>query len=124
MLVSPDFFIIGQWRWYSSKQAPETDEQFDTRWINFFNQEDLDSWELRRGVNELYGHDLVPEPKIVVAMLKAARRLDDVAMAIRVLEAVKSKAAGDLEVYNYVMDAIRPTLEELGLNTPSELGLE
>ena len=74
-------------------------------------------------MNELYGHDLVPEPKIVVAMLNAARRLNDVAMAVRILEVVKSKAAGDEKIYSHVMDAVKPTVDELGLNTPEELGL-
>ena len=74
-------------------------------------------------MNELYGHDLVPEPKIVEAMLKAARRLNDVAIAIRILEMVKSKAAGDQQIYSHIMDAVKPTLEELGLNTPEVLGL-
>lgn len=35
---------------------------------------DIDGWELRKGLNELYGYDLVPEPKIVSAALKACRR--------------------------------------------------
>lgn len=80
-------------------------------------------WELKKGVNDIYGHDLVPEPKIIRAMLKAARRLDNVALAIRILEAVKEKAAGNQEVYSYVIKEIRPTLDELGLSTPEELGL-
>ena len=110
------------WRKYSSKQT-ETDEEFDARWEAYFNREDLDSWELRKGLNELYGHDLVPEPKIVVAMIRAARRLNDIAMAIRILEAVKEKAAGNDEIYSYIMKEIRPTLDELGVRTPDELGL-
>ena len=106
-----------------SKKAQETDEEFDTRWLSYFNREDIDAWELKKGLNELYGHDVVPEPKIVVAMLKAARRLDDVAMAIRVLEAVKEKAAGNQTIYTYIMDEVKPTLDELGIITPEELGL-
>lgn len=41
------------------------------------------------GMNTLIGYDLVPEPKILEAALKACRRLDDLASAIRILEAVK-----------------------------------
>lgn len=40
-------------------------------------------------MNTLIGYDLVPEPKILDAALKACRRLDDLASAIRILEAVK-----------------------------------
>ena len=74
-------------------------------------------------MNELYGHDLVPEPKIVVAMLKAARRLNDLAMAVRILEAIKSKAAGDNVVYSHIIGEVKPVLEELGIKTPEELGI-
>ena len=56
-------------------------------------------------------------------MIRAARRLNDVAMAIRILEAVKEKAAGNSEIYSYIIGEIRPTLDELGLDTPEELGL-
>lgn len=40
-------------------------------------------------MNTLIGYDLVPEPKILEAALKACRRLNDLASAIRILEAVK-----------------------------------
>ena len=56
-------------------------------------------------------------------MIKAARRLHDLPLAVRTLEAVKEKAAGDQKIYKYVLDEIRPTLEELGLPTPEELNL-
>ena len=111
------------WRGYASKKKLETDEEFDARWEAYFNREEIDAWELRKGLNDLYGHDLVPEPRIVVAMLKAARRLNDVALAVRILEAVKEKAAGDPKIYSYIMEAVKPTLVELGISTPEELGL-
>ena len=114
--------VIAVWRCYSAGQT-ETDEQFDARWVAYFNRADIDTWELKYGLNELYGHDLVPEPKIVISMLQAARRLNDVAMAIRILEAVKEKAAGSDEIYSYIIKEVRPTLDELGIDTPEELGL-
>jgi len=40
-------------------------------------------------VNDLQGYDLVPEPKIVIAALKACRRVNDYALAVRFLEALK-----------------------------------
>ena len=114
---------VVQGRHYSSKQE-ESPEVFDAKWETYFDNPNLDGFGLRKGLNELYGHDLVPEPKIVVAMLKAARRLNDVAMSIRILEAVKDKAAGDLTIYNYIINSIKPTLEDLGISTPEELGLD
>ena len=111
-----------QRRQFSSKE--ENPDQFDARWEAYFNDPNLDAWSLKKGLNELYGHDLVPEPKIVVAMLKAARRVNDLAMAIRILEAVKDKAAGDATIYDYIIQSVKPTLEELGISTPEELGLD
>lgn len=110
------------WRTYSSKKV-ETDKEFDDRWEAYFNRPDIDSWELKKGLNDLYGHDLVPEPRIVKAMLNAARRLNDLPMAVRILEAVKEKAAGDEKIYSYIIGEIRSTLDDLGLKTPEELGL-
>jgi len=100
-----------------------SDQEFDDMWESYFNREDIDSWELKKGLNDLYGHDLVPEPRIVSAMLKAARRLDDLPMAIRILEAVKHKGNCDEKIYSYILNEIKPTLDELGLKTPEELGI-
>ena len=44
-------------------------------------------------------------------------------MTVRVLEAVYDKGAGSNEIYNYILGEIKPTMEELGLSTPEELGL-
>ena len=37
----------------------------------------------------LQGLDLVPEPRIVIAALKACRRVNDYALAVRYMEAVQ-----------------------------------
>lgn len=97
-------------------------EFFSSIFFNFCRP-DIDAWELRNGLNELYGKDLVPEPKILIAMLHACRRLDDFPMTVRVLEAVKAKSAGNSEIYNYILKELKPTIEELSLSTPEELGL-
>lgn len=102
------------------------------------------------GMNTLIGYDLVPEPKILEAALRACRRLNDLASAIRILEAVKvrnqpktisktlpavnffkprrvcpqDKAGPHKEIYPYVIQELRPTLEELGISTPEELGID
>ncbi|XP_056428673.1 cytochrome c oxidase subunit 5A, mitochondrial [Hyla sarda] len=102
----------------------ESDEEFDARWVTYFNKPDIDAWELRKGVNTLIGYDLVPEPKILDAALRACRRLNDFASTVRILEAVKDKAGPHKEIYPYVLQELRPTLEELGISTPEELGLD
>lgn len=99
-------------------------------------------------MNTLIGYDLVPEPKILEAALRACRRLNDLASAIRILEAVKvsdakvisrmlravaffksrscpqDKAGPHKEIYPYVIQELRPTLDELGISTPEELGID
>ncbi|KAJ8916029.1 hypothetical protein NQ315_010897 [Exocentrus adspersus] len=108
-----------------SKHSTETDEQFDARYENYFNRKDIDGWEIRQGINDLWGHDLVPEPKILDAALKACRRVNDFALAVRILEAVKDKCGSKVdEIYPYIIQEIRPTLNELGISTPEELGYD
>ncbi|KAM9312784.1 cytochrome c oxidase subunit 5A, mitochondrial [Gastrophryne carolinensis] len=110
-------------RCYSSAKQ-ESDEEFDARWVTYFNKPDIDAWELRKGMNTLIGYDSVPEPKILDAALRACRRLNDFATAVRILEAVKDKAGPHKEIYPYVIQELRPTLDELGISTPEELGLD
>lgn len=69
--------------------------------------------------------DLVPEPRIVSAALRACRRLNDFALAIRFLEVVAYKGGPQSKViWPYIVQEIRPTLDELGINTPEELGYD
>ncbi|KAI3371200.1 hypothetical protein L3Q82_023821 [Scortum barcoo] len=84
----PAISVLASRNYSHGKQ--ETDEEFDARWVTYFNKPDIDAWELRKGMNTLIGYDLVPEPKILEAALRACRRLNDLASAIRILEAVKS----------------------------------
>lgn len=73
----------------------------------------------------MLGHDLVPEPKILIAALKACRRNNDLALAVRILEALKSKCGSKVnEIYPWYIQEIRPTLTELGVPTPEELGFD
>nr|XP_024003185.1 cytochrome c oxidase subunit 5A, mitochondrial [Salvelinus alpinus] len=92
--------------------------------VTYFNKEDIDAWELRKGMNTLIGYDLVPEPKILEAALRACRRLDDLASAMRILEAVKDKSGPHKNIYPYLIQELRPTLDELGISTPEELGMD
>ncbi|XP_077376328.1 cytochrome c oxidase subunit 5Ab [Festucalex cinctus] len=110
-------------RCYSHAQV-ETDEEFDARWVTYFNRPDIDAWELRKGMNTLIGHDLVPEAQILDSALRACRRLNDLASAIRILEAVKDKAGPHKDIYPYLIQELTPTLAELGISTPEDLGID
>jgi cytochrome c oxidase subunit 5a len=103
----------------------ETDEEFDARYERYFSRPDIDGWEIRKALTDLNGMDLVPEPKILIAALHACRRVNDYALTTRMLEAVKYKCANKVdEIYPYIIQELRPTLDELGISTPEELGYD
>jgi len=86
---------------------------------------DIDGWEIRKGINDLHWKDLIPEPKIICALLKACRRNNDHSLAVRYLEAVRHKAdCCNKEIYPWLLQEIKPTLDELGISTPTELGYD
>ena len=103
----------------------ETDEEFDRRYEGYFNDKELDGWMLRKRLNDLTNMDLIPEPKIIVAALNACRRLNDFAMAIRYLEALYIKCGNNQkEIWPYLMSELKPTMDELGINTLEEMGYD
>ncbi|XP_031343110.1 cytochrome c oxidase subunit 5A, mitochondrial-like [Photinus pyralis] len=103
----------------------ETDQEFDDRYENYFNRKDIDGWEVRKGMNDLCGMDLIPEPRIIIAAMKACRRINDYALCVRFLEALKFKCGGKVnEIYPYILREIQPTLTELGISTPEEMGYD
>lgn len=109
----------------NSSHSTETDAEFDARYEAYFNRPDIDGWECRKAMNDILGADLVPDPKIINAALKACRRINDYALAIRWLEGVKDKCGDKVsEIYPYLLQEIRPTLKELGIETPEELGYD
>ena len=79
----------------SGHESTETDAEFDARYEAYFNRADIDGWEYRKAMGDLAGMDLVPEPAIVNAALRACRRLNDYALATRTLEVIKMKCAGN-----------------------------
>ncbi|KAL1239050.1 Cytochrome c oxidase subunit 5A [Trichinella pseudospiralis] len=114
--------LFSSWRKFSSHTAEETPEQFDKRFIDFFNQPDIDGWLVRKGLYELHCHDVVPEPTVAAAALRACRRVNDYALAVRFLEAIKLKCGRHAsKIYPYIIQELRPVLNELGISTPEEM---
>lgn len=98
-------------------------DTFDASYEAFFNKPDIDGWLIRKGMNDLLGMDLVPDPKIIIAALKACRRVNDYALAIRWLEGCRDKCGHKKdEIYPWLLQEIQPTLKELGVLTPEEMG--
>jgi len=109
----------------SSAGPVETDEEFDARYIAYFNRKDIDGWEFRKAVNDLTGMDMVMDPQIIIAALHAARRINDYALTTRLLESVQWRAEmQSSDIWPYIMQEIGPTLKELGVSTPEEMGYD
>ncbi|KAF5352510.1 hypothetical protein D9756_006277 [Leucocoprinus leucothites] len=103
----------------SSGHAQESFESFSERYVNFFqNAEDL--FEVQRGLNNCFAHDLVPSPSVVEAAVRAARRVNDYATAIRVFEGVKEKVE-NRQQYELYLQELKPLRDELGLTLKEEL---
>merc|ERR1712184_217401 len=82
-----------------SSEVVESDAEFDARYEAYFNRKDIDGWEIRKGMADLGAMDLVPEPTIVAAALRACRRVNDYALTTRILELVKFKAQHNPEIW-------------------------
>lgn len=110
----------------ASHDGPEeSEEEFNKRYVDYLSRPGLDHWEIRQVFTKLHGMDVVPDPEIICAALKACRRLNDFALCIRLLEAIKDKCGSKQnEIYPYLIQEIRPILDELGINTPEELGYD
>ena len=94
-------------------------------YVNFFNRPDIDGWLIRKGMNDLQGMDLVPDPDVINAALRACRKVNDHSLAIRFLESVKFKCADNVNTFwPYLMQECGPTMKELGISTLEELGYD
>lgn len=100
----------------SSAHGQETFESFNERYVNFF-QSAQDLFEVQRGLNNCFAHDLVPAPSVVEAAVRAARRVNDYATAVRVFEGIKEKVENKQQ-YQAYLDELKPLREELGESHP------
>ena len=97
---------VHQLRIQGGDQEYLADPGMDDRYIAYFSREDIDGWEIRQTMTDIMGLDLVPEPEIIIAALKACRRVNDVALAIRVLESTRLKCNWNKAIWPYMMQVI------------------
>ncbi|KAI8886095.1 COX5A-domain-containing protein [Backusella circina FSU 941] len=106
-------------RLYSSAHEDESFESFTERYVKFFDGvEDL--FELQRGLNNAFAYDLVPATSVIESALKASRRVNDYATAVRVFEGLKDKVESEKQYKEY-LDELAPIRSELGILTKEEL---
>ncbi|GFZ45645.1 Cytochrome c oxidase polypeptide VI [Saitozyma sp. JCM 24511] len=97
----------------------ESFEAFNQRYHTFFNSVS-DLFELQRGLNNCFAYDLVPTTEVVDAALRAARKVNDYATAVRILEGVREKVENKGQ-YQAYLDELKSTLQELGISSKEEL---
>lgn len=90
----------------------ESFEAFNTRYQTFFSSCG-DLFELQRGLNNCFAYDLVPTTDVIEAALRCARKVNDYATAVRILEGVKVKVENKGQ-YQAYLDELSPVLKELG----------
>lgn len=132
-------FRIASLRKYSTNNDYLNHEEpldiFLNRFITAFNNPKIDGWDLRSWLQKLHLEDCVPPPEIVCCALRACRRLNDLALAIRFLEAlrvcsIRSNFQSQMKCtvidgsYEWLIGEIEPTLKELGIPKLSELGYD
>jgi len=122
--LTPARQLVPATRWMSGTST-ESDAEFDQRYVNYFDRADIDGWEIRKGMADLCAMDLVPEPVIVAAALRACRRVNDYSLTTRILETIKVKCGDkESEIWPYVKQELKPTLDELGILLPEEMGYD
>merc|ERR1740129_329239 len=103
----------------------QQDQEFDSRYVEYFNRADIDGWEVRKGMADLCAMDLVPEPIIVAAALRACRRVNDFSLTTRILEVVRIKCGTrQAEIWPYMMQELAPVMKELGIPSTAEMGYD
>jgi cytochrome c oxidase subunit 5a len=90
----------------------ESFEAFNERYSTFFGS-CSDLFELQRGLNNCFAYDLVPTTEVIEAALRCARKVNDYATAVRILEGLRVKVENQGQYIAY-LEELKPTIRELG----------
>lgn len=74
----------------------------------------------QRVLNNCFSYDLVPSPSVIERALRACRRVNDYATAVRVFEGLKHKVENK-EQYQAYLEELKDVREELGIDLKEEL---
>uniref|UniRef100_A0A914QS98 Cytochrome c oxidase subunit 5A, mitochondrial n=1 Tax=Panagrolaimus davidi TaxID=227884 RepID=A0A914QS98_9BILA len=81
-------------------------DRFDKHFIDYLSRPEIDGWEVRKALSEIHDYDVIPDPKVVEAALRACRRINDYSLCLRFMEAIKIKCGGKKnreQIYGYIM---------------------
>ena len=110
-------------RYYSSELNPSNKKDYDAyvqKWHKHFVTCE-DDFELERGLNHIFAADWVPSVEVLAEAIRASRRLNTFATAVRILEGLENKVYKK-EQYSAYLTELKPLLEELGIPQRSDLG--
>ncbi|KAL1589771.1 hypothetical protein WHR41_01553 [Cladosporium halotolerans] len=97
----------------------ESFEDFTARYEKEFeNVQDV--FELQRNLNNAFAYDLVPSPSVVIAALRAARRVNDFPTAVRIFEGINAKVENKSQYDEYLTE-LQGIREELGVVLKEDL---
>ncbi|KAK6019773.1 cytochrome c oxidase subunit Va [Ostertagia ostertagi] len=112
-------------------------ERFDKHFIDYLSRPEIDGWEVRKALTELHDYDVIPDPKVVEAALRACRREYISCIVVTILESSARLRAGFRKRIGrssmdtlltrfvfYTVFNVKPVLTELGIPTPEELGYD
>ncbi|ODQ77226.1 hypothetical protein BABINDRAFT_163726 [Babjeviella inositovora NRRL Y-12698] len=83
-------------------------------------EEAYDMFEVCRVINNAFSHDLVPSPAVCETALRAARRINEYAVAVRVFEMIEAKVENSAQ-YEAYLDELKDIREELGIELKADL---
>lgn len=106
---------------YSHDNPFPTISEFEAKWTKFFTSEAYDQFELQRGLNHSFHFDIVPTIPVLEAALRACRKLNDLAAAMRIFGALRQKCSDDAQYEEYVK-YLEPIKKELGVSAPEDIG--
>jgi len=107
----------------SAAPAPISREELMSQWTEYFDSDLCDYWYFRFGANQIFADDFVADPKVYQSMLYCCRRLNNFPAAMRTMELMRWKCGDREEVYDWLMQELAPTLDDLGLPTVEDMNL-
>ncbi|VDN84570.1 unnamed protein product [Brugia pahangi] len=104
--------------------ADAEDKRLDQHYMDIFNDPNIDGFFLRGAMQDLHELDIIPDPDICDAVLRACRRVNDFALAIRFIESLREKCVLRRWTHKWLLDKIKPTMDELGIPTLEEMNYD
>merc|ERR1711935_409830 len=98
------------------------DQRVDA-WCDYFDHPECDEIYFNDGLWAAAHDNWVAPPEVWQSALYACRRNNRYDHAIRTLEVLKMTCLNNRAAYHWVMQELQPTIADLGMKTPEDLGI-